>query len=65
VKSLSPHVSPTTPKRQRRFVEQELRLATGGRAERAHHDLSPSAVFVERHAIEDNREHSTTGRRRA
>ena len=42
--------------RQRLFVEQELRLAAGGRAERADHDFGPRAVLVEREPIEDDRE---------
>ena len=42
--------------RQRLFVEQELRLAAGGGGERADHNLGPRAVFVEREAIEDNRQ---------
>ena len=42
--------------RERLFVEQEFRLAAGGRAERAHHDLGPRAIFVEREAVEDDGE---------
>ena len=34
--------------RERLFVEQELRLAAGGRAERADYDFCARAVFVER-----------------
>jgi hypothetical protein len=41
--------------RERLFVEQELRLAAGRRAERADHDLGPRAVLVERQAVEDDR----------
>src|SRR6202167_1433786 len=47
--------------RQRLFVEQEFRLAAGGRVERADHDFGARAVLVERELIEDDRKRFAYG----